>query len=267
MTPVLAQICRYPVKGLSPDCIDRIAAEAGHTLPFDRQFALIHASSAVDRTTPNWAPKTNFLMLMRDEKLAQLGIEFDAETVTLTITRKGRAVSRGRLDQQLGRNVLQTFLSGFLGSGPRGNPAIVEAPAGRSFSDVPGSFVSIVNLASLRDIERVLRQPLDPHRFRANLYIDGAPAWSEFDWVGGAVRVGDVVLDLVEPIERCAATNVDPKTGQRDLNIPLTLQNGFGHARCGVYATIREGGALAVGDAITVIDPGVSEPVRLAERL
>lgn len=248
----VTNICRYPVKGLSADPLDTVAVEAGQTLPYDRRYALAHASSRVDKAAPDWMPKTEFLMLARDEKLAQLGIAFDDGTQMLTILRKGRPVSRGALSSQAGRNVLETFLAAFLPDMPRGKPAIVEAPASKSFSDVPTNRVSIINLASVRDIERVLRQPIDPLRFRGNIYIDGGDAWAETGWIGKTLMIGDVTLTVEDPIGRCSATNVNPQTGERDMNIPLTLGKGFGHTNCGVYATIAKGGTLSRGDSVTV---------------
>jgi len=252
MTITIADICRYPVKGLAADHPTSVTVTAGEVIPFDRRFALAHASSRVDKAQPDWAQKNEFLMLARDEKLAQLGIEFDEETADLMITRKGRSVSRGVLTSQTGRNVLETFLAAFMPDGPRGKPVIVESPEGKSFSDVPSNFVSIINLATVKDIERVVREPVDPLRFRGNLYLDGLPAWREAGWVGQEISTNSgVVLQVIEPIGRCAATNVDPATGQRDLNIPLTLRKGFGHTNCGVYAKVKGGGTIAKGDTIT----------------
>lgn len=252
MTITITDICRYPVKGLSPDHPGDIELTPGSVMPFDRRFALAHASSRVDKTRPDWAPKTEFLMLARDEKLAQLGIEFDSETADLVITRKRKQISRGCLTSQTGRTVLQMFLASFLPDGSRGKPTIVEAPDGKSFSDVPSNVISIINLATVKDVERVLRQSVDPIRFRGNLYIDGLPAWGEMSWIGKEIVLGEGVrLKIEEPIGRCAATNVDPATGNRDLNIPLALRKGFGHSDCGVYAKVVEGGTIKVGDAVT----------------
>jgi uncharacterized protein YcbX len=47
---------------------------------------------------------------------------------------------------------------------------------------------------------------------------------------------------------RCAATNVDPDTGMRDLSIPDTLLRSFGHADCGIYGEVVEAGDIARGD-------------------
>ncbi len=252
MTIQLQKISRFPVKGLSADNPESVVVSPGAVIPWDRRYGLAHASSRVNKTEPEWVPKSEFLMLAKDEKLAQLGISFDEADETLSILRKGKQVSRGQLTSKTGRGVLENFLAAFLPDLPRGKPKLVEAPQGRSFSDVPSNWISIINLASVRDLERVLRQPVDADRFRGNLYIDGADPWSEFTWVNKKIQIGEATLHVEEPIGRCSATNVDPSTGVRDLNIPLTLQKGFGHMNCGIYAKLVEGGTLAIGDNVTL---------------
>ena len=37
----------------------------------------------------------------------------------------------------------------------------------------------LINLATVRDVERIVGAPVDPLRFRANLYFEGAEAWAE----------------------------------------------------------------------------------------
>ena len=59
---------------------------------------------------------------------------------------------------------------------------------------------------------------------------------------------------MVKRIERCAATDVDPDTGIRDLTIPRTLMQNFDHTDCGVYAEVMAAGDIAVGDAVTSAD-------------
>jgi len=57
-------------------------------------------------------------------------------------------------------------------------------------------------------------------------------------------------LKIAKRIVRCAATNVDPDTGARDLAIPETLLRSFGHADCGVYGEVIEAGEVAVGNGL-----------------
>lgn len=254
MTVTVSDIFRYPVKGLGPDRLTSVDLSTGLGLPFDRHWAIVHNSSKVDPAAPDWARKTNFLCLAKDEKLAQLSIDFDAETKTLTVFRKGKQISRGKLDDTMGCTILQTFLSGFMPPGPRGNPKIVEAPTDVQFTDTPEAKVSLINLASVTDLERVTREPVDPMRFRGNLYLDGLPAWKEFDWVDRRFKVGDCVLEGIMRIDRCAATNVNPDSGAIDMNIPLSLRRGFGHIDCGLHAKVIMGGTIRPGDSVELID-------------
>ncbi len=250
MAITVTDICRYPVKGLSAESLERVELAPGEALPHDRRFALAHGSTTFDPKHPQWLPKTNFLMLMRDEKLAQLRVRFDPETGDLGIERDGKQVVHAKVTESLGRTVIGQFFAGFMAGAARGTPRLIEAP-GHSFSDARAKYVSIVNLASVHDLERVARREVDPLRFRANIYIDGLPAWQEFAWTGERIRIGGVDLEVVGPIDRCAATCVNPKTAERDLNVPLFLQRGFGHVDMGVYATVRSAGEVAKGDSLT----------------
>lgn len=253
MTMTLTDIFRYPVKGMGPDRLESVSLTMGLGLPFDRNWAIVHDSSTVDAAAPVWAKKANFLCLARDEKLAQLETSFEEETRTLTIFRKGKQISRGRLDDPTGRTLLQTFLNSFMPSGPRGNPKIVEAPHEVQFTDMEEAKVSIINRASVSDIERVTREPVDLMRFRGNLYVDGLKPWQEFDWVGKRIRVGECVLEILMRIDRCAATNVNPTSGDVDMNIPLSLRKGFGHIDCGVHAKVIMGGTIRPDDPIELV--------------
>ena len=251
MTARITQICRHPVKGLNAETLARVALAPGEGLPHDRRFALAHGSTSFDPKAPDWQPKTHFLMLMRDEKLAQLRIAFDEETGELAIHRAGKRVVHAKATEPLGRTLIAQFFAGFMGAAVRGAPRLIEAP-GHMFSDVRIKCVSLINLASVIDLERVMRAPVDPLRFRANLYFEGAPAWSEFDWVGKEIGIGPARLRVFGRIDRCAAINVNPGTAARDMNAIKALQRGFGHIDMGVYAEIAAGGEIATGDEIVV---------------
>ena len=248
----LAAIYRYPVKGLTPEPLEKVTLSAGDGLPQDRRFALAHGSTRIDPAAPAWMPKSNFLMLARNERLARLNTRFDDASGTLTIQRDGKTVANANILEAAGRTVVEQFFAAYMGEEARGAPKLVEAP-GHMFSDTAAKVASIIGLASIRDLERVVRAPVDPRRFRANFYVEGGRPWEEFDWVGKVIRIGPTRLRVTKKIDRCAATNVDPDSGQRDLNIPLSLQRGFQHIECGVYAEVLEGGPVAVGDSLTVV--------------
>ena len=83
--------------------------------------------------------------------------------------------------------------------------------------DKPDNVMSLINLATVRSLEEQWGYRIDPLRFRANIYIDGAAPWEEFDWVGNDIRLGEAVFRVDRRNGRCGATNVDPATGRRDL--------------------------------------------------
>jgi uncharacterized protein YcbX len=250
-TGKIARLCRYPVKGLSADPLKRVRLEAGRQIPHDRRFAIARPTTRIDTAEPAWMKKTYFHSLMRDERLGQLAAHYDPDTTRLTLHRKGRQVSQGVLADPMGRMMLGQFFAAFLGEEAGGTPKVVDAGE-RVLSDQPDPVISIVNLASLHDLERVVGRSVDPRRFRANLYLEGLSPWVERDWPGKRLTAGGVTLAVSEEIDRCAATEVNPETGERDMKVVNALQRGFAHINCGVFATVETGGEIAVGDTVTV---------------
>jgi hypothetical protein len=129
----------------------------------------------------------------------------------------------------------------------------VLSARGHSFSDVARKVVSLINLASLRELAGHTGMAVHPLRFRGNLYVEGLPAWSETSWIGREVTGGRLRLKAVEPINRCAATNVNPETARRDLTIPETLTAAHGRPDCGIYLEVVSAGEMKVGDEIAPV--------------
>lgn len=247
----IAQIFRYPIKGLSPEPLSRAELSPGRCIPLDRAFALAHGSTQFDAANPKFLPKSKFLMLARNERLAALRSRYHEDTGELIIERDGKQVARGHLGQPVGRQMIEQFFAAYMADEVRGSPKLLRAK-GHTFSDVPRHCLSLINISSLRELERVMKMPLDPLRFRANLYFDTGAPWQEFDWCGNEFEIGDgVVVRAISRIVRCAATNVNLETATRDANIPLQLQQAFGHADMGIYVEVVKGGTLAVGDTIS----------------
>jgi uncharacterized protein len=246
----IRSIYRYPVKGLSAEPLASAQLQSGRTLAADRLYAIENGPSGFDPTTPAYFPKQRFLMLMRNERLAGLVTDFDEVSHVLTIRQDGQVAARGDLRTAEGRMSIEAFFAAYCADELVGPPKILHAP-GHSFSDVAAKVVSIINLASVAAISDVVEARVDPLRFRANIYVDGWPAWDEFDLVGREISIGHGArAKVVKRIVRCAATNVEPGTGVRDLAIPKTLMQRFGHADCGIYAEVTAGGTITAGDTI-----------------
>ena len=250
----IASLYRYPVKGLTPEPLPHVALHVGQTFPADRRYAIENGPSGFDPLAPEWLPKSQFLMLMRNERLAGLRTHFEDRTNLLTVREAGQVAARGDLETAAGRAAIEQFFTANFASDLKGPPKVLSG-SGHSFSDVARKVVSIINLGSVAAIEGVVGQPVHPLRFRANLYVSGWPAWHEFELLDRTLAIGDVRLKVVKRIVRCAAVNVDPDRAVRDLDIPHTLMRRFGHADCGVYAEVIAGGAIGVGDAIATEQP------------
>jgi uncharacterized protein len=114
MAATVTAIYRYPVKGLSAEKLGRVALTPGECLPHDRRFAIALGSTPFDPDRPEWLSKTHFIMLMRDEKLAQLQTRFDVESGVLTIAENGRELLRARMTEPQGSRLVAEVFTNFL---------------------------------------------------------------------------------------------------------------------------------------------------------
>ena len=249
----VAALHRYPVKGLSPEPLAAVSLDPGAWFPGDRMFAIENGPSGFDPAAPAHQPKIKFLMLMRDEALARLRTRYDDATGVLTVQDGGREVVSADLGRPEGRLSLEAFFRRFMPGALRGPPKLLAAPDGHRFTDSPRGYVSLLNLASVAAIEEFVNAPVDPLRFRANLHLDGLAPWSELDMVGREFTApSGLRLRVTKRTQRCAAIDVDPATGLRDLALPRALMGRLGHRDCGVYAEIVAGGHLAEGETLSL---------------
>src|SRR6185312_11083756 len=124
---------RYPVKGLSPEPLQRVVLGVGETFPADRRYAIENGPSGFDPAAPAWRAKTHYLMLMRNERLAAFRSHFDDASHHLTIRKDGQVVVRGDLEAAEGRAAIETFFAQNFTDDLKGPPRILSA-GGFSFS-------------------------------------------------------------------------------------------------------------------------------------
>lgn len=259
--PTVTQLYRYPIKGLTAEALQQIFLQAGQSIPLDRHFALAHGTTQFDPAHPQHLPKTEFLMLMKNEKLAALRTEYDDGTGILSVyhyDEQGDEVvaCAASLHDDKGIARIERFFAEYLGDEVRGELKLMTAPNEPShmFSDVAEKTLSCINLASVNALEQVIGSPVDPLRFRGNVYFDQLPEWEELQWATGQLlQLGTAVVRVLKPIKRCAATNVNPLTAKRDLKIPQTLVNTWGHPNMGVYVEAVEDGEVSVGDGFRLV--------------
>ena len=251
MSGHVAAIFRHPVKGFTPEALDAVQLAPGEGFPFDRLWAVENGPCGFDPAAPAFVSKTKFTVLAQIARVAAARTRFDAATSVLHVTAPGAPEIAVRLTEAAGREAFAVWLTDLLGEDVRGTLRVVEAPGAWRFTDHPLGQVSIVNLASLRDLGQRMGVELDPLRFRANLYVEGWPPWVENGWTGKEMMVGWAKAEVFKPIVRCAATHVDPTTAERDLDVLKALFDNYGHLHCGIYVRVTSAGAVGLGDAVT----------------
>ncbi len=256
----LERIVRYPVKGLSGQRLNSVELASGQGVPHDREYAFALPGTPFDAENPKPMPKTKFAVLMRYEALAELEASFAPEGPNLQLSAGGETLASGNLVDDTDKAALEAVINRFAGI-PDGETVTLYKGKDHRFTDISVlsremmNAVSILNTASLRELEHRLGHSVDMRRFRGNFIVDLGAPWVELDMVGQQLSIGDVTLEICSRTKRCPATEVNPVTFERDLETPKLLREHYGHQDFGVYATVKTGGTIDEGDHVTTI-PG-----------
>lgn len=255
----LADIHRHPVKGWTPESLDRVTVQTGGGLPFDRHFAFTSGNREELPVQGGWVQARTFLQLTVFPELAALRASLD-EDGTVRFSAPDCSSASARAGEAEGFDEANAFIRKHFAPGPHGAPYLVEQAPGYGHWDFTDTCISLINLQTVAEISKAAGQPLERERFRGNLYVDDLPAWEEFAWPGRVLRIGDVELEVLRPIQRCAMTSTEPGTGKRAFDLPAIMNQTYGHNFCGVYARVVAGGELAAGAEISVGDAQVLAP-------
>lgn len=248
MSGAVAMLTRHPVKGFTPEHLRSVTLTPGAGFPWDRSFAVEDGPSGFDPEAPGHISKQKFTVLAKIPAVARVRTRFDDAAQTFHAEAPGVAPIAAKLDTSAGRDAFAAWLTDVLRADIRGPLRVLPAPGAHRFFDHPQGLVSLINLESVRDIERRLGRPVDPLRFRANIYVSGWPAWSELATESREIVLGNARARVFKSITRCAATHVDPDTGVRDIEMVETLHREYGHMLCGLYLHVERGGELEIGD-------------------
>ena len=247
----IVRLNRYPIKGLSSEPMRTVTLRAGDGIPGDRLFGFARYNSGFDMQNPRPLPKDRFVVLLNEAALAGIQTDFEIESQALEINANGK-IRRFDMRESEDREKAAEFLSSEIDLKDPEPPKFVSSAPHR-FTDVSVvspqmmNAISVLNLASVKELGEQLNAEIHPARFRANIEIDGLPSFAELDAIGSVLRFGDVELKILSRTKRCAATEVNPKTAERDLKIPYLIRKLMGHMDMGVYVEVVSGGTLTVG--------------------
>lgn len=264
----LEDIFRFPVKGLRPEGLAEATLSTPAGVRGDRAFAFQFMDESVPENlralpaeTAPWMSKANLAVQHDWPALARIVARWQDAPRRLRLEVDGRTME-DTVDTPGGRERLADFVYRHLE--PTQSFAKARHPRlsamrllGNSnltgiYTDSSNGFVSLGLLESHLDLEHKFG-PLDRRRFRLNFCLSGAPAWSELDWIGKELRLGECRLQVVKAIGRCPNIDVDPDSGGRCEEIFPRLKKTLGHAFVGVRATVLQGGTVRSGDSWALI--------------
>ncbi|MFK7943451.1 MAG: MOSC domain-containing protein [Paracoccaceae bacterium] len=254
MTWSLTNIYRHPIKSLGEEALDQVALAVGQPMPHDRKWAIAHAGADWDPTNPTWiSGSARVVNQTQVPRLAQMHVRFEEASESVHLAHPDLGELSVQPSDPLHHPVLTKWIEPLLeGTGRKGPFHVCQTP-GVAYTDFEDTHISIATVTSLRVLSQMTGQDLDHIRFRMNLWLDGPEAWSELDWVGREVEIGETRLKIIGRDARCNATNANPATGTRDTQIPALLRKTFGHMDFGVYAQVSKGGVVAKGDIAQLV--------------
>lgn len=251
MTATLARIERFPIKSIGGEVMAEVELVAGHVLPGDRSYAVMHEDSIRHLTNgrlEKWLPKSAFLRGAAAPALqAVRGNRLEDGSFRLTHP----AREPFTLDADFtNSDALLDWLGPLWPADRAAAVGLVEGPV--PLADIREAYVSVLSVTSLRALEGHLQAGLGLDRWRANLWVDGFEPWAERSWAGQILHIGDAVLQVRRPIGRCSATSADSGTGLIDCDMPAALDGLLGDSCFGVYAEVINGGLIKAGDKVEV---------------
>lgn len=261
----MSKVCtlyRYPVKGLTPEAVQRLTILPGGRVAGDRVLNFRFADAPVGDA--EWCRKYHGVVLANTPGLAPLKVAFDDVALRLSIRLGENLLADEALDRD-GRARLASVLTSYVLSLPenplRDHPQrlpikLVGDGTSPRYQDNESGQVTLHSRASIESAGAAFADAAhDERRYRHNIVIDGAQAWEEQSWVGRKLRVGDVVFEAIVPKVRCLATHANPDSGERDLHVMQLLVGKFAQQQptFGIGMLSAGGGEIRIGDSVSLV--------------
>lgn len=122
----------------------------------------------------------------------------------------------------------------------------------RYFDDAP---VSLLAERWLDGVSAALGYRVEPQRFRPNFFMRSAAGFDDEEpaLIGRRLQLGDAIVRVRCPIERCVVVNYDPNGGETDPGVLRYLAQ-HRNASMGIYCDVERPGSATVGDHVVLLE-------------
>ncbi|WP_257351065.1 MOSC domain-containing protein [Pseudalkalibacillus decolorationis] len=232
----LSQIYRYPVKSLRGESLLESIVE-NYGLYGDRSHAFLDKTRRGEYLTARQAPN-----------LLGYKAEFTEE-------RKGPTFPNVKITSPEGRifnwddEALETEIETVSGR----RVSKVKYSPDRELLAVDDEHIHIITVQSLRKLEYLNGDTLEPRRFRANFLIslEKDTPFLEDNWLGKRMMIGEVELEIKGHCPRCNIVNIDPDKLELNYTLLKTIVQKR-KSNFGIYASVVKKGTVKVGDEIVI---------------
>ena len=203
--PTIARLRLYPIKGLDGIDVDTAAITDGGTLAGDRRYAMFDGedwinaktSDAIHRLRASYPDPPHIVVLDDGSRTEQFDLREDRASAA-------------------------AFCRSHLRSDGEYEGAVEFRDRETGYVDRPSAGPSVISTATLEKVAGWF-DDLSAHdlrrRLRANIEVEGVPAFWEDQFVGdgpNAFTVDGVRIEGVEACIRCVVPQRDPDTGERN---------------------------------------------------
>ena len=230
-------IFRYPVKSMAGVHLDHVGL-GWHGLNGDRRFAVRRLA---DQSGFPWLTASRLPELLLYKPIGEAEVDKDLPTHVRTPDGAELKLESEDLRNELSRR--------------HGSPVQLMQLKHGIFDEAA---VSLINTATIREVEREADRRLEVLRFRPNILIEshGAEPFAEDQWVGKTLRFGTdrngPAVSITTRDLRCVMIDLDPETAEADSRVmKAAVRLNANHA--GVYATVTCSGELRIDQKIYLV--------------
>ena len=241
-----------PVKSLSFNNVDTLEIIKNIGIKNDRIFAFSNNLNIKDieliKNNPLKREIYKFLSLKKYPELNEYN--FLLENNFLILEFENKIILKTDINNQHEVKILCSKLEDMLPN--INNINLLKDSMNPFFDTMPNKSISLINLNSIKDFEKLSNYQVEHERFRGNIYVEDLDKWEERKLVGKVLSINDIKFKVIKEIPRCSATNIKPKTSDINLNIPFNLKKIYNHINLGIYLDPLNDGKINKGDLIKI---------------